>query len=99
MAIYDWPRSERPREKLLESGAESLSDAELIALVLGSGIAGSSAVDVTGRLLRQFGSLRKFLNADRDSCLQQLGMGPARYALLCGALELARRHAAGNSPL
>jgi DNA repair protein RadC len=76
----------------LERGAEALSDAELLALFLGSGIAGGSAVDLARNLLLEFGSLRELLSADRERCLKQLGLGPARYALLRAALELARRH-------
>ncbi len=92
MAIREWPKRERPREKLLERGSEALSDAELIAVLLGSGVPGSSAVDVARRLIARFGSLRELLRAERSECLSQLGLGPARYALLRAALELARRH-------
>lgn len=92
MGINHWPKMERPREKLIERGPESLSDAELLALFLGSGTTGTSAVDVARQLIGQFGSLRAFLNADRDSIMRQLGVGPARYALLRAALELSRRN-------
>ena len=83
---------ERPREKLLARGPEALSDAELIAVLLGSGIRGRSAVDLARALIARFGSIRELLRADRSECLGQLGIGPARYALLRAALELARRH-------
>ncbi|HTX24164.1 MAG TPA: DNA repair protein RadC [Steroidobacteraceae bacterium] len=92
MAIREWPKTERPREKLLERGPEALSDAELIAVLLGSGVRGSSAVDLARRLIARFGSIRELLRADRSAALSQLGVGPARYALLRAALELARRH-------
>ncbi|MGB6449466.1 MAG: DNA repair protein RadC [Steroidobacteraceae bacterium] len=92
MAIREWPKSERPREKLLDRGSEALSDAELIAVLLGSGVRGSSAVDLARKLITRFGSIRGLLRADRSECLSQLGLGPARYALLRAALELARRH-------
>jgi DNA repair protein RadC len=92
MAIREWPKAERPREKLLDRGSEALSDAELIAVLLGSGVRGSSAVDVARKLITRFGSIRELLRADRSECLSQLGLGPARYALLRAALELARRH-------
>jgi len=92
MAIREWPKMERPREKLLARGPEALSDAELIAVLLGSGIRGSSAVDLARALIARFGSIRELLRADRGECLRQLGIGPARYALLRAALELARRH-------
>jgi DNA repair protein RadC len=92
MPIREWPKLERPREKLIERGAEALSDAELIAIVLGSGTRGRSALDLARQLLARFGSIRELLRADREDCLDQEGLGPARYALLRATLEIARRH-------
>jgi len=92
MSIRDWPGSERPREKLLARGAQALSDAELLAVLLGSGGRGRSAVDLARTLIAEFGSLRKLLNAEARRCLGQAGIGPARYATLKAAVELARRH-------
>jgi uncharacterized protein UPF0758 len=92
MSIRHWPGAERPREKLLERGAHALSDAELLALLLGSGIRGHSAVELARTLIAQFGSLRMLLNAEAERCFAQAGIGPARYAVLKAALELARRH-------
>ena len=92
MTIRHWPSSERPREKLLERGAQALSDAELLALLLGSGSRGRSAVELARALLTEFGSLRELLNADRPRWLGQHGIGPARYAALQAAVELARRY-------
>jgi DNA repair protein RadC len=83
---------ERPRERLLEQGEDVLSDAELLALFLGSGPAGSSAVDLARHLLSEFGSLRNLLNADRKHLMNVNGVGPARYALLRAALALGRRY-------
>ena len=65
MAISDWPSDERPREKLLEKGAAALSDAELLAILLRSGIPGHSAVDLARDSLKRFGSLRQLIAADR----------------------------------
>ena len=90
--INQWPVGERPRERLLELGAQALSDAELLAVVLGSGAGGASALDIARQLLLQFGSLRRLLTADQGTLLDQRGLGPARYATLLAALELARRH-------
>ena len=90
--INQWPVGERPRERLLELGAQALSDAELLAVVLGSGTGGASALDIARQLLMQFGSLRRLLTADQGTLLDQRGLGPARYATLLAALELARRH-------
>jgi DNA repair protein RadC len=92
LTIREWPESERPREKLLERGAQALSDAELLALLLGSGIKGRSAVDVARSLIADFGSLRELLSADRPRWEGKLGIGPARYATLKASIELARRH-------
>jgi DNA repair protein RadC len=92
MSIRDWPLSERPREKLLLQGATTLSDAELLAIILGSGLKGGSAVELARSLLTQFGSLRDLLCCDAQLCLKQHGIGVARYSMLQAALELARRH-------
>jgi DNA repair protein RadC len=92
MSIQNWPPAERPREKLLEHGAQSLSNAELLAVFFGTGDRGGTAVDLGQRLLTRFGSLRELLCADRQSALAGHGLGPARYCMLQAALELARRH-------
>jgi DNA repair protein RadC len=92
MTIRDWPRTERPREKLLDAGAHTLSDGELLAVLLGSGLRGSSAVEDARRLIQEFGSLRDLLSCDAARCLKQRGIGPARYSVLQAAVELARRH-------
>jgi len=91
--INQWPRGERPRERLIDRGAQALSDAELLAVVLGTGAGGANALDIARELLGLFsGSLRRLLTADADLLLDQRGVGPARYATLMAALELARRH-------
>ena len=92
MSIRHWPRGERPREKLIERGAHALSDAELVALLLGAGTRGRSALELARTLLSDFGSLRELLNAQAPRCLALAGVGPARYATLQAAVELARRH-------
>jgi DNA repair protein RadC len=92
MTIRQWPGMERPRERLLERGAHALSDAELLAVLLGSGTKGRSAVELARTLITEFGSLRKLLSAEPSRCLEQSGIGPARYAILKAAVELARRH-------
>ncbi len=92
MAITDWPEDERPREKLLKQGAGVLSDAELLAIFLRTGVAGKSAVDLARELLNTFGGLRSLLNASRADFCQGLGLGDAKYAQLQAVLEMARRH-------
>lgn len=94
MSIRDWPAAERPREKLLEQGSESLSDAELLAIFLRTGVAGKSAVDLARHLLSQFGSLRSLLEADLKTFSGHLGLGPAKFAQLQAVLEMGRRHLA-----
>ena len=91
MSIRDWPLEERPREKLLARGAGSLSDAELVAIFLGTGLAGSSAVDVAREALVAFGGLPGLLAAERSRFCRARGLGEARYTLLQAALEIARR--------
>ncbi len=86
------PDAERPREKLLARGAHALSDAELLGVLLGSGVRGCSAVELARALLGEFGSLRELMNAERAQFRARCGIGPARYAVLKAALELARRH-------
>ena len=92
MGIRAWPPNEQPREKLIQQGVRSLSDAELIALVFGSGIAGIDAVALARGLLARTGSLRGLLAADRESCCRLRGVGLARWCRLQAALEVARRH-------
>jgi DNA repair protein RadC len=92
MSIQNWLPSERPREKLMEHGPQSLSNAELLAVLFGTGHAGGTAVDLAHQLLARFGSLRELLCAGRTQALEGPGMGPARYCMLQAALELARRH-------
>lgn len=94
MAITDWPEDERPREKLLARGAGSLSDAELLAIFLRTGIPGKSAVDMARDLLSHFGSLRSLLKASKADFCAEKGLGPAKYAQLQAVLEMARRHLA-----
>ncbi|VVN25447.1 hypothetical protein PS662_04591 [Pseudomonas fluorescens] len=94
MSIRDWPAAERPREKLLEQGSGSLSDAELLAIFLRTGVSGKSAVDLARHLLHQFGSLRTLLEADQVTFSKHLGLGPAKFAQLQAVLEMARRHLA-----
>lgn len=94
MSIRDWPVAERPREKLLEQGAFSLSDAELLAIFLRTGVRGYSAVDLARHLLGQFGGLRGLLEADVKRFNQEFGLGPAKFAQLQAVMEMSRRHLA-----
>lgn len=94
MAIRDWPAAERPREKLLMHGVAVLSDAELLAIFLRTGLPGRSAVDLARDLLTRFGGLRGLLEADAPNFCAERGLGEAKYAQLQAVLEMARRHLA-----
>lgn len=92
MAITDWPAAERPREKLLNNGAASLSDAELLAIFLRVGVKGASAVDLSRQLLERFGNLRALLCASEKDFCDAHGLGPAKFVQLQAVLEMSRRH-------
>lgn len=92
MAITDWPAEERPREKLIQRGASALSDAELLAIFLRTGVRGVTAVDLARQLLAQFGGLRELLQADLTGFTRHAGLGAAKYAQLQAVLEMGRRH-------
>ena len=93
MSIKDWPVNERPREKLLANGADSLSDAELLAVLLGgSGRRGLDAVAMARGLLSRHQSLRGLLSAQRQHSVGVPGLGSVGYCRLQAAVELARRH-------
>ena len=92
MAITDWPELERPREKLLAKGPATLSDAELLAIFLRTGVRGKTAVDLGRSLLQEFGSLRNIVGADQTRFCQSRGLGPAKYVQLQAVLENARRY-------
>lgn len=92
MGIKNWPADERPREKLLEKGAAFLSDAELLAIFINTGIKGKSAVDLARELLQSFGGLRPLLSASRTEFCAHLGLGPAKFALMQAMLEMSHRY-------
>jgi DNA repair protein RadC len=89
--IKEWPLSERPREKLLQRGAGMLSDAELIALLIGAGSKDSTAVDMARRLLVTHKDLRSLSSVSGHQLIRMKGIGPARTARLLAAFEIGRR--------
>lgn len=91
MSIVDWPAGERPRERLLERGAAALSDAELLAIFLRTGVVGKSAVDLARELLQRFGSLTQMFAASESDFCALHGMGQAKFVQLQAVLEMSRR--------
>src|SRR5262245_30229336 len=89
MAISDWPLAERPRERLLAQGARALSDAELLAVLLRTGLRGKSAVDLARDLLAKYKGIAPMLEAGDLETMH--GLGPAKRAQLAAAIELSRR--------
>jgi DNA repair protein RadC len=90
MAISDWPVEQRPRERLLANGAGALSDAELLAVVLRTGIRGKSAVELARELLDRFGSITRLLQ-EGPELRRVKGLGAAKSAQFAAVIELARR--------
>lgn len=91
MSIAHWPVDDRPREKLIAKGADALSDAELVAIFLRTGLKGKNAVELARGALDRFGSLTGLFAADAGSFTAVAGLGTAKYAQLQAALEMARR--------
>jgi len=91
--IKVWPEAERPREKLMNRGAEALTDAELLALIIRTGDAttGRSAIDLGRQLLQEFGDLRALATAGMTEICRVKGAGMAKVASIKAALELANR--------
>lgn len=96
MTISNWLADERPREKLLAKGAVSLSDAELLAILLRIGCKGKTAVDLARELLSAFGGLRNLLAASQQELCSYSGIGITKYVQLQAALEITRRHLQGG---
>lgn len=92
MSIRQWPAAERPREKLLQRGPAALSDAELLAIFLRTGVSGCSAVDLARELLQEYGGLRPLLDASETRFCRSRGLGRAKYCQMQAVLEMSRRH-------
>lgn len=92
MSIKDWPKMERPREKLLQRGANMLSDAELLAIFLRTGVKGKNAIELARDLLEYFGDLRQLLSASQKHFCEAHGLGMAKFVQLQAVLELSKRH-------
>jgi DNA repair protein RadC len=89
--VKQWPRESRPREKLLQRGPGALSDGELLALLLRTGIAGKNVLTLAEELLQRFGGVNGLLHTGVDALRQIKGLGPAKRTVVIAVLELARR--------
>ena len=98
LTVRDLPLSERPRERLAQLGAEALSEQELLACILGRGIAGESVLVGARRVLARFGTLRGLQDASVEQLADVHGIGPAKAAQLKAAVEVARRLAVIPEP-
>lgn len=96
MAIKDWHIDERPREKLLQKGADSLSDSEILAIFLRTGTKDKSAIELARDLITQFGSLADLLAAPAEAVMNCNGIGMAKYAQILASLEMGKRYLAAQ---
>ncbi len=92
MAMTDVPVSERPREKLLARGAQALTDAELLAIFVRTGVPGRTALEIAHDIIAEFGGLVELLQASKKHFCNTRGLGPAKYAQLAAVLEMAKRY-------
>ncbi|WP_180085579.1 DNA repair protein RadC [Acinetobacter sp. YH12145] len=91
-SIKNWPEQERPRERLIQQGAQSLSDAELLAIFLRSGSQQHSAVELARVLIQHFGQLQALMDASLEDLRQFHGIGNSKYAQLMAVKELGKRY-------
>lgn len=91
VGIKSWPKEDRPREKLLKNGEQSLSNSELLAILLRTGYKGTSAIDLARKILDKFGTFRNMSHTDAREWKKIKGLGPAKIAQLKAALEIGRR--------
>ena len=89
--IKDWPEDDRPREKLLSRGATALSNSELLAILLRTGVKGTSAIELGRRMMEKFGTFRDMSHTDMRQWREFKGLGPAKIAQIQAALEIGRR--------
>lgn len=91
MKIQDWPLHERPREKLLQFGSHTLSDAELLAILINTGTQGNTALELARSAIAQFGGVQALLFASKSQVTKMPGLGLAKFALLQACTELFKR--------
>ena len=91
LSIKHWPNEDRPREKLIRYGSSQLTDTELLAIFLRTGVRGKSAIDLARDMLQQFGSLRQLLKISHAQFCEMKGLGTAKYTQLQAVFEMAKR--------
>jgi DNA repair protein RadC len=89
--IKNWPKDDRPREKLLKKGPGALSNSELLAILLRTGVEGTSAIDLARRVIDKLGTFRNMSHTDMREWKEIKGLGPAKIAQIMAALEIGRR--------
>lgn len=92
--ITTWPKEERPREKLLNKGARSLTDAELLAIFLRTGTHGKNVIDLSREIIQHFGGLKKLMAVSQKDFCQFKGLGQAKYVQLMASIEMTQRYLA-----
>ena len=90
-SITTWPAEDRPREKLIKNGSHSLTDTELLAILLRTGVKGCSAIDLAREILSEFKSFRNISRAETDSWRRFKGLGEAKISQIKAAIEIGRR--------
>ena len=90
-AICNWPKDDRPREKLLRNGEHTLSNSELLAILLGTGVKGQSAIDLARKILQKFKTFRNLSHTDLSHWKEFKGLGTAKIAQIKAAIEVGRR--------
>src|SRR3989338_10597084 len=90
-AINNWPEEDRPREKLLKNGEHTLSNSELLAILLRSGVKGQSAIDLARKIIQRFKTFRNLSHADLSQWKEFKGLGIAKIAQVKAAIEIVRR--------
>jgi DNA repair protein RadC len=90
-AIKNWPEDERPREKLLRNGEHTLSNSELLAILLRTGVKGQSAIDLARKILQKFKTFRNMSHTDLSNWKEFKGLGNAKIAQIRAAIEVGRR--------
>jgi len=91
-SLESWPEKEKPREKLIQSGAHSLSDSELLAIFLRTGTAGKNVIELAREIIQHFGSLKRLFSASEKEFCQIKGLGRAKFVQLQACLEMSQRY-------